>query len=645
VADPKQGDSLSFSPEEASLRLTTKAKRFSWDSPKYGMVQNDIYETWMAAKDGHSRLHEDLRVFNSLYEMEHTADGDTPWVGASNLVLPTIPAESEALRDYIIMAVFTPRLFLAQSPVAEEQQYAPKMEAWLNSLLAKSRNSGDSWFEQLISIIQASTRDGSAAVMATWLRKTRNVPTVSNQPQVDEDGNMLLDDDNQPVTERVISYIKEKVSYPVVEALILKDVKWVPAEARHIQKAAAVFITRWMYEKELLALCDGMGGNPKNGVFSRDAIEQVLAYVPVGQTDLSNDPEGSYDKDAGGQLDTSIGQGSLTSDTFRNRGPVMIELCMSEQHDMNDDGIVERNWFWLHPISQTMIGWMPYEYLIDRWPIEMFSMFPRIQQIPGYSIPERLVDTVDSMTANKNQRINYNDMVTNPILVHKTGAMLKNKDKAIMPGTQYEAEDPAGDFVWLAPPQISGTSFQEDSQDTTNIAKITGQSAPFTGGQGPTRQTATQAKQAAAAQSTRSATITLLFRFFLRKFINLIIALYRQEAEEDFTAPELTGTDKTPREIIQMHWKIDVSGIADPVDAATRRTDTIMFATEAQKLYPARFQMPTAQHALVQALADAFPYISNLASIIGTAEDAQKLEQQMQQAAQAQQQAGGPPPK
>jgi hypothetical protein len=137
-------------------------------------------------------------------------------------------------------------------------------------------------------------------------------------------------------------------------------------------------------------MAEGMGSDPKYGTFSIDALEQVFAFNPNGTTDYTNTQQGIDDKDAGGQLSAGGGQGSMTSEFFKNRGPFEIVLTMSKQYDMNGDGRPEWNWIWHHHQSYTMIGWMNYEYLMRQWPIESFSMFPRIEQPDGYSVSERL---------------------------------------------------------------------------------------------------------------------------------------------------------------------------------------------------------------------------------------------------------------
>jgi hypothetical protein len=234
----------------------------------------------------------------------------------------------------------------------------------------------------------------------------------------------------------------------------------------------------------------------------------------------------------------------------------------------------------------------------------------------------------------------------------------------VIPGAVWESDDPQTDYKWLAPPQSGSTSFQEDSRIDQLVAKIMGQAAPFTGGQSPTRQTAIQAKQASAAQSTRSAVIALWFKFFLRRFMAMTLSLYRQFADpETFNPDELQGQTKvdpatgqetpiTPHEILMMSFKADVAGLSDPQDAATRRNDLAMWTDKLAMIYPARFGpqgMPTAQFALAQTFTEVgYPNITGCERVLGTAEDAKKLEDQMrqmqaQQMQQQQQQGGGAP--
>lgn len=634
---PKIESAVSIQPEDAQLRPSTEAKRFAFDDPKWGMVENDIYECWQGALSGRGGLDADLEVYNALYEMEHQGEQDSPWVGASNVIPPIIPGELEALRDYIIQAVFTPRLFLVSGRNAEARKHASLVEKWLNSLLSQERSGGECWMLIILSMIQASLRDGTAGTLITWFQRKETKPVVSFEPELDPTtGEMKLDDDNKPVKKRKISWIQEVIDEPLVELVTLKDVVLSPPESKSIQQAAMVFVTRLMYEEDLNQLMDGMGDDSSNGVFSREAIEMALSYVVEGQTDIPSDPQGTYDKDAGGQIDVGIGQGSLNSTTFRNRGPLEIRLGFSKQHDMNGDGRVERNIFFLHDRSQRLIGWVPYEYLMNKWPLPMFSCFPRIGQPYGYSVPERLADIVDSMAANKNQRINYNDMVVSPVLMKKSGDLVEDKGKIVQPGAEWLVEDPKGSLAYLQLNPVSGTSFQEDSQDQQLIAKVTGQAAPFTGGQSPTKQTATQTKVQAAAQTTRSNTIALFFRFFAREFINIVFNLYLQYSNDDMNFQHGEDDLVLPREVLALPYTINVAGIADPTDANARRQDMMIAVNEFPKIYPAWFQKPSNQRKLAMKLADTFPNFEDLEEFLGTDDDAKALDQAQQQAAQMQ---------
>src|ERR1700677_3832282 len=167
------------SPVDAQLRPTTNAKRFAWDDPRYGMVQDAIYQTVQTAMNDRQDKLEDLRVFNDLWELVHQGEQDSPWVGAADIIPPNIPAEGEACRDYTIMSVYSPHLFMAKNANKQEQKYLPAQERWLNNLLFDERSSGECWGETLLSMVGASARDGTSGVMVTWNAVDRDVPTFS----------------------------------------------------------------------------------------------------------------------------------------------------------------------------------------------------------------------------------------------------------------------------------------------------------------------------------------------------------------------------------------------------------------------------------------------------------------------------------
>ena len=68
-------------------------------------------------------------------------------------------------------------------------------------------------------LIQATARDGTCGVMATWEKRERDVPTFSWSEKVGDNGLPELDQDDKPVRERVLKTIKE----------IIKDLNISPA--------------------------------------------------------------------------------------------------------------------------------------------------------------------------------------------------------------------------------------------------------------------------------------------------------------------------------------------------------------------------------------------------------------------------------
>jgi hypothetical protein len=593
--------------------------------------------------NGSAGLFTDLEVYNSIYEMEHPHEQDSPWEGASNLIPPIAPAELEALRDYVLSAVFTPRWCIVTGLNEQAAQHASEVERWLNAMLYQEREDGVTWIERMISVLQSSLRDGTSGVMATWWREERPKRIVTMAPKLDENGQPVYDKNNRPVRERVVHETIELISEPRVQMLIRKDIHLNPSTAKTIEAAAVVWINQWMYEDELRALAEGMGDDPEFGTFSMEAIESILTYNPNGEDDVAKDPEGDYDKDAGGQLDTGSGQGTNTSSTYKGRGPFLIRLGFSKQHDMNHDGRIERNVFWYYEPSNTLLGWCPYEYMLNRWPIITFAAFPRIEQFDGYSMMERLADSIDELAANKNQRINYQDMVVTPQLLMQIGDAIRNKDYARAPGAILWVQDTKNPPQYLQPMQLGPQMFQEDSQTLQYIAKVTGQAAPFTGGGGPTKQTATQSKQNAAALSTRSNTIALYFRFFLRRFLNLIFDLYLTEMDDDQSFTKSDRHISVPREILGLPYQIDVAGITDPMDEDSRQNKITMWATTLLKIYPVIAQSPVKLRALAEIFTEAFPFITGFQRVLGTEEEAKAMEQQIQQQrAMAAQGAGQP---
>jgi hypothetical protein len=613
----------------AFLPAGAEPGKFAFQSPDWTALELDLYSSLDVALGARENLDVNLAAWTSLYELEVDADGDVPWENAAQLNVPIIPAEVDAMLAYVVLTVFTPRLFLFNGHTKEAAQHAPLVERYYNAWLNQEQDDGKTPYEQCLTVIHLALRDGLGGMETLWRHRIRNRPIVTFQPKTDDNGEFILDDGGNPEVERVITQAQEKINEVAVTPILLKDVLFLPAESTSSESAAAVMRAEWLYESD----CQEM---IKAGIFDPDAVEFCLNFVPTGQSDVSSDRQGYYDKNLGGQIDVGLAQGTLVSRFFKNRGPLKVWRIHSRQYDLNEDGIVEENIFWVHETSQRMLGWMPYEYISGKRPFHFYAPFPRPDRIEGYSLIERLADIVAEINANKNQRLNYQDLLVGPPLLENAGDEVRNKGKAWGPLVKWVVQDVNNSYKVMQLPPVPTASFQEDAQNHQYIAKLTGQNAPSLGAQGPGKRSATENKIQATAQTTRTNLIALFFRFFLRKVLHFIHTLNLQYLEDD---PQFTQDNQrltVPREILALDYAKDVAGISNPIDSATRRSDAMALMAVMQN-FPNIMSNPKRLYALQRLLLETFE-LPDIESIIGTEQEADAAAQQAaQQAAQMQQ--------
>jgi hypothetical protein len=618
-----------IAPKDAQIRVHTGAKKLTED--EWFEVATDVYSSIVAARGARDNLEENLKAWLSLYELE-VQETDYPWDGAANLVVPIIPTELDAMRSYIVSTVFVPRLIMVHGMDDDAAKGSALVERYKNYQLTELRRDGQCWYETLaMTIVHLALRDGTAVAYTPWNQRIEAKNLVSFSPKLDEEGDPVIDDDGEVVKERIITQTKERINEASIIPVQLKDISLVPAESRSPDSAVAVNLTLWMYEEDMRALV-------AEETFDKEKVEEILMYGESGTSDVAGDPQGSEDKDIGGQIDVGQAQGSQTSRFFKNRGPFKIIQQHSRQRDMNEDGIVEENVFWIHEKSQIMAGWMPWEYMAHGRPFHTYSPLPRPDRFEGYSLIERLCDLVGEINSIHNQRRNEIDLRLSPPLLEQEGESLRNKNNAWGPGIKYKVSDIDKSYKQLQLASLPPDSWQEEQLDNVYVSKITGQDASAVGAQSSGRRTATEKRQQQAAQSTRANTMAQLFRFFLRKLFTYIHQLELQYLEDDPKFVRGKSRFTIPREVLAQNYRIDIAGASDPVDAASRRQEVMAMVGIISK-FPDIAQSAKRRYALLRLILEAFQR-PDIESLIGTEQEAAQAEQQeaAQRAAQAQQQ-------
>lgn len=618
---------MTLAPEGASIAYLGSEKRL--DNNEWGELSNDLYQGVNAALSERSALEQNLKDWTDLYEMR-TQPTDWPWVGASNVFIPVIPAQLDTAVAYIVGKTFVPRFYIVSGNTADAAAKAHDVERYYNAELVRQRGQ-TTWYDQYITWLHLAFRDGTAVMEALWRKSKTKRRVVTFEPAQNE-GVPVVDAVNGEATPRMERKIQEVevIDYDDVELqpVLLRDFLLIPSEATSIEQAVGVARAVWLYEDQLNAMVN-------EGIFDKKETERALAYDPVGNSEIASDRQGSYDKTAGDQIVPGLAQGAQTSKFFGNRGPLKVWRIHTRQYDMDGDGVPEENIFWLHEISQRLLGWMPYEYIVPGRPFFAFSPYPRPDRFYGYSLCERLAPIQAEVNGMWNGRNNLFDLMLQPPLMYLVGDELDDQDEHWGPGTKWPVSQ-KGSIEFMTMPNVPIEHFQNEATLNTYVDKLTGISAPLMGVQSSGRRTATEMKQQAASATTRNDLIAMRLRIVCRAIFDFIHHLKLQYLNNDPEFQEAGQKYTLPREVLALDYQLDISGSADPLDTATRRQENLgLFQLLAQVPFIAQDQVK--MYNLVRMMLDAFNRPEAL-GIIGTEEEAQQRQQAMQQQQQQQQQ-------
>jgi hypothetical protein len=233
-----------------------------------------------------------------------------------------------------------------------------------------------------------------------------------------------------------------------VEAVELRNIITIPAEAKSIQDAMAVVKVEYLYEDRLMEMVN-------DGLLDKDEVEDALSFVPTGTTELATSQQPLNTYTAGDTLSIGVGQGTQTSKFFRNRGPIEVYRVHSKQYDLDQDGTPEENIFWIHASTWRMLGWTRYEYFNGLRPFFPFSPFSRPARLLGFSLVGRLAGLQNERDAIRNQRLDENSLRLSPPFVGKKGTSLEDNGFTWGPNETWWTENPQTDLIRLEQPPSS----------------------------------------------------------------------------------------------------------------------------------------------------------------------------------------------
>lgn len=582
---------------------------------------------------------QNLEDGNALYEML-VDPKDWPWAKSANVFVPLVPTELEGLLSYVAAQVLVPHLFLITGNNPQASQVAHVAERYYNVENKRLRGPLPTWYEVWLRWLHLGLRDGTGYVEAVWKYKNTQKRIEQSVPQMEQDpqtGQMapVIGEDGKPVYEKQVSTVDDIYNDVALRTVKQRNIILIPSSAASIEEAAAVIKVEYLMEDELMELVH-------DGVLDEDEVEKALSFVPNGSSELGASPQPLGTYRAGDQVQTGD-QGSQTSKFFKNRGPIEVYRIHSRQYDLDKDDTCEENVFWLHRSSERMLGWMRYQYFNGLRPIFDFSPLPRPDELLGFSIPERLAGLQNELNAQTNNKLDYQSLGLTSPLVTKDGAKINDQDMAWGLNQKWETEDPTGDVRQLTLNPINESVYVDIEQLKKDAKEYTGMANPMMGAPTSGKRSATEARQWQAAAMTRTGLMAMRFRMSIRNVINFVHALKKQyiQGEQQFVDEgSLLSIDP---QILQQDFTIEVAGAADPIDAATRKTEVIAGIQALMQLFPGLFQDPMRQFYLARKMLSAMDWDQDADQLIGTEQQAMQQAQMMQQQAMLQQAMGQQP--
>ena len=594
------------------------------DPDRWTILANDAWQCIITSINARQTLENNLELWYNLCDMT-TGETDTPYVDSSNLFIPLVPSKIEALRDQVAAITFVPEFYLVTGLTPDASETAYVAQAYWNNEFRKWRGPMPTWFEAHMTWLHLALRDGTAIMEAMWRRQTRTARYGVQMPKLGQDGEPLVDDNGEVVHE-VHDVDREIVEYNDVQLSVvkLKDFLLMPDESPSIRDAVGVCRCLWLYEDELRAMI-------ADGLMVEEWVEKVLAYDPAGISDVAADRQRHYDKQIGNQLDIGMGQGVLSSEFFRNRGPFKIWRVHTRQYDLDNDGTPEENVLWVHDQSGYLLGVVPDEYIAPHRPFFDFSPFPRPDEFYGFSLAERLGPFNAEANLIWNQR---NDTIQTrmiPPLLQDKSLEIESKGMRWGLGNTWAVNSLTGDIkaalYYPQMPDVPLASFQQESMVRNDADTIAGLNAPMTGGTNSGRRSATEVKISSASGSVRANQIAMLMRLASRSLLEFTRKLKLQYDWD----PDPFGMPMT-KETLAKAYKMDVSGSSDPldkqasVDEALGAYNLLQTDRDIQQNAVHRYNL---KRMVLERIG-----IPNIEAIIGSPDDAAQRQQQEEQQAQ-----------
>lgn len=592
----------------------------------WAALSNALYTSYDQGINARQGLDRDLTIYNNAYEMR-TTPRNWPWKNASNVTTTIIPTQVDTTLADIVLAVYAIQRFYVingNTEIAASNQH--DVEQFLNAELFRQRPGAQPWLMQHIESTFASLRDGTGVTEILYRKEFADLNVAIVQRLRDPDtGIDILD----PTTQKpIIRTTTEKQRVPIyddvqLETVELRNFGVIPAWQTNIDKAAAVWRRVYLDSTELHAMCKSKD-NP-DGPLNRDAVDYALSFLAPGESELKYSRQGYSTYSIAGQIDVALEEGTAVPELQQHTGPLEIIRFHSKQFFNGQEYV-----FWLHPHTQTCLGYQKYQYWHNQRPFSLKRPLPRIDRVYAISLVERILPTVIEIQGNRNRRNDFLDQRTLPPMYEMDGAKLLTKNNSYGPDARWKVPAGQANAVGIIPmPQevsVLLAGKEEEMLMRQDIQEFTGNSDPMLGTPTSGRPTAKGIQAAVARAGMRHNFMSMYVRDADARTLYQIVQLkiqYGPDVQQVDTT--IGGTPKrliVPKDILALDYTYTIAGSGGPLDAATR-------TQEMQSLYallmrnPLVMNNPVRVWALTRMLLETYNR-ADILELIGTRDEAEQ---------------------
>ena len=567
-----------------------------------------------------------LDVNNSIYEMRK-ASANLPWPNAANITLPIVHSAVNEYVSRINGTIFGPRLLTVRGNDPISSQYAHLTEEYYNTRCDK-----DEWAEAWETCVHLAARDGVSYSTCFWDLSTHEEIRYANEQTPGPDGQ--LSEQPQRVAKRISFVDYDGPRFRSVEA---RDLVWIPNHAPDKDAADAVAIKYYMSEIEMRKMVSA-------GIFDEDDTERILAYTDTARGEQTFDVQGYRTYTIGGLINVADQSVAPPAKLQMSRGPVQMWMIFTKQFVFNKKSGFQEVVVWVHDRSRICPGVAPFEYWRGR-PIFPLSLIPRPNRIYGFALPQLLQGIQEEADTQHNQRLNWMDMLLQPVRWRTGGVRISEEDKIMGPGTEIRVMK-KDDFGWYDYPDRSQPTVGEEEMLLQYKDMVDRCAADARPGRRTTTRRATQCARGADIGGGAGLMTNLVLRR-VRKFV-LANFEYAASLTQQYGTDQVQTVQKTergaqditlPKEVLMLNYTYGVAGQGGPLDKEQRRQD-MMLLTQILTMTPLSALMQgnlPRIWTLARALIETFD-VPEVTTFIGTMQDALAQQQaQQQQAAQQQQ--------